>query len=211
MFSFVDSADGEAAATKIQSGWRRTRQRGREFGPRAVAAVRYVQALWRVSRILFPGERGRWILKTKSCVLGWCLRRKARTRCQGGTNLAGDDEFAEQAARAEAVLQWWGLYVDVLRRVQSGVSPGVLHGFCGGGGATEGTRRAGGASYGADLRPMPDYVRRFGETSFECGDCTDWAFMDKLRRRWGVRFAMCSPPCKYYSTARRRDLAATDG
>ena len=27
---------------------------------------------------------------------------------------------------------------------------------------------------------------------------------------WGLRLAMCSPPCKYYSTARMRDLAATE-
>eukprot|EP00966_Prymnesium_polylepis_P046683 1082263-Prymnesium_polylepis.1 len=60
------------------------------------------------------------------------------------------------------MLEWYDTYVSLLRPLRRGKKPCVLHGFCGGGDATEGTRRAGGSSYGIDLRAMPDYVRRFG-------------------------------------------------
>jgi hypothetical protein len=56
-------------------------------------------------------------------------------RCGGGKNLASDEQFEEQRERAERVLDWYRQYVQLLRRLQSGVTPTVVDVFCGGGGS----------------------------------------------------------------------------
>ena len=88
--------------------------------------------------------------------------------------MAGEREFEAQAALSSEMLDWYALYVTLLRRLQSGRTPFVLQNFCGGGGSSEGCRRAGGASHGIDLYAQPDYVRRFGvEVWWEDGDGDD--------------------------------------
>merc|ERR1712091_466954 len=94
------------------------------------------------------------------------LRLTRSHRCGGGANLASEDEFAAQRARAERVLDWYRQYVQLLRRLQSGVTPTVVDDFCGGGGSSDGVRRAGGASFGIDAEAQSDFVRRFGVSSF---------------------------------------------
>ena len=64
------------------------------------------------------------------------------------------------------MLDWYSIYVALLRRLNSGRTPVSLQNFCGGGGSSEGCRRAGGASHGIDLYDQPDYVRRFGADVF---------------------------------------------
>ena len=111
------------------------------------------------------------------------LRMTRGYRCGGGANLATESEFAEQRERAEQVLDWYRQYVQVLRRLQSGVTPTVVDAFCGGGGSSDGVRRAGGASFGIDSAEQSDFMRRFGSTSFERGDATSWADMASAKRR----------------------------
>ena len=47
-------------------------------------------------------------------------------------------------------------------------------------------------------------MRRFGSTSFSIGEGTSWADVGAISRRARAFGAGASPPCKYYSTARRR-------
>ena len=137
------------------------------------------------------------------------MRRGRSYRCGGGKNLASDEQFEEQRERAERVLDWYRQYVQLLRRLQSGVTPTVVDVFCGGGGSSEGVRRAGGASHGIDVEAQPDFVRRFGSTSFSIGDGTSWADVGGVGRRVRAFGAGASPPCQFYSTARRRGDAAS--
>jgi hypothetical protein len=122
------------------------------------------------------------------------LRRGRSYRCGGGKNLASDEQFEEQRERAERVLDWYRQYVQLLRRLQSGVTPTVVDVFCGGGGSSEGVRRAGGASHGIDVEAQPDFVRRFGSTSFSIGDGTSWADVGGVGRRVRAFGAGASPP-----------------
>ena len=71
------------------------------------------------------------------------LRLTRAYRCGGGANLAPDDEIEVQRARGEAVLDWYAQYPRLLRRLMSGQTPSVVDDFCGGGGASDGVRRAG--------------------------------------------------------------------
>ena len=56
------------------------------------------------------------------------VRRGRSYRCGGGKNLASDEQFEEQRERAERVLDWYRQYVQLLRRLQSGVTPTVVDG-----------------------------------------------------------------------------------
>ena len=80
-------------------------------------------------------------------------------------------------------------------------------GFCGQGGVSEGIRRANGSSHGQDLRPQPNYQRRFGELNFSLGDSTDPTVLRDAKRRLGAFLSFHSPPCKDYSSARMRGEA----
>ena len=123
-------------------------------------------------------------------------------RCQGGKNLADDEEFKRQQRRAEEMLQWYEQYVAIVKRARSGVTPMVLSSFCGGGGSSEGVKRSGGCSVGLDSEDQPDYKRRFGEQTFVQGDATSWALISTLCKKYDFIGCMGSPPCKWYSRAR---------
>lgn len=129
-------------------------------------------------------------------------KRLTETRCLGGEALASSAEFAAQKQRADAMLDWYAMYVALLRRLESGVTPFCLQNFVGGGGSSEGCRRAGGASHGMDLYPQEDYERRFGTDAFTQMDGLSWAGVKALRDRHGARFMIGGPPCKFYSRAR---------
>ena len=81
-------------------------------------------------------------------------------------------------------------------------TPGVVDDFCGGGGSSEGVRRAGGVAHGIDSVVQDEFVRRFGAESFMQGDGVSWSVVSKVLKRARAVGGMASPPCKYYSTAR---------
>ena len=210
-------ADAHAAAAKaLQQAWRRRRYgrtsiergwkgvRARRLGS-LTAHVTFLQYVFRRSRELRPGCWRRGGMRG----LMAALRLTRSHRCGGGANLASEAEFVAQRERAERVLDWYRQYVQVLRRLQSGVTPTIVDGFCGGGGSSEGVRRAGGASFGLDQEEQADFVRRFGSTSFTLGDSTAWADVAEVKRRARAFAAGASPPCKFYSTARRPGDEAT--
>ena len=122
-------------------------------------------------------------------------------RCRGGRALANESEFSEQSARAERMLLWYDQYVTILRRLRSGEAPKLLHLFGGGGGSSEGSRRAGALGICVDNEPQPDYERRFGKESFKLGDATSWATVAKLEAKHHFTACLASPPCKAYSRA----------
>ena len=122
-------------------------------------------------------------------------------RCRGGAVLASDDEFAAQASRAERMLAWYDQYVTILRRLNSGETPKLLHLFGGGGGSSEGSRRAGASGICVDNEPQPDYERRFGKETFKLGDATSWSMVAKLESKHRFTACLASPPCKAYSRA----------
>ena len=136
-------------------------------------------------------------------VLGVC-RRVPRRACGNGRNLATDSEFDAQRRLASEMLDWYGCYVAILRRLCSGDVPCLLQGFCGGGGTCEGARRAGVDSVGVDRCDQPDYVRRFGEDRFHLADSTSWAETTRLQRRHSFVGACYSPPCQPHSRLTRR-------
>ena len=69
-------------------------------------------------------------------------RPVTRYACGGGANLASDAAFDAQRQLAERVLLWYRQYPDLLRKL-SKRAPAVVDLFCGGGGCSEGIRRAG--------------------------------------------------------------------
>ena len=170
----------------------------RRLGP-LDAHARFMQHLFRRSRMVAPGC---W------CRGGWRFLRVwrpvRRYACGQGLNLAKEADFKAQAARAQGVLDWYRNYVTLLRNLRGGATPTVVEAFCGGGGKSEGVRRAGGASHGIDKRPQPDFLRRFGEGCFSLADATSPLILKE--RVKGVRAVgvNASPPCKFVSTARQR-------
>ena len=131
-------------------------------------------------------------------------RRPRFTKCRGGTNLAGADEFLAQQTLANEMLDWYGHYAAILKRLNSGEAIRVFDDFCGGGAVAEGIRRGGGVPFGDDFEDQPAYKIRFGADSFTLGDGVDWSLVRRLQKRHGLRLAGASPPCKWYSTARRK-------
>ena len=116
--------------------------------------------------------------------------------------LAIEADFIRQRNLSERMMAWYDQYVTVLRRLRAGVSPQVLHLFGGGGGSSEGTRRGGGSGVMVDNVDQPDYVRKFGVTSFVEGDALSWSLIKSLDKRYHFEGAMASPPCKWYSRAK---------
>ena len=100
------------------------------------------------------------------------------------------------------MLAWYDLYPAVLRRLESGDTPSVVHLFCGAGGDAEGRRRAGGTGIGVDASAQPDFVRRFGEEAFVQGDATEWSLVEGAKQRSRAFGCMAGPPCQFYSTIR---------
>ena len=136
------------------------------------------------------------------------LRPRPGQACDGGRNLVSRQERAAQAARAAQVLEWYMLYVDLLRRLRGGRTPTSLELFCGAGGKSEGVRRARGASHGVDSREQPDYEARFGAETFTLGDATSGVLVNRLCRKLRVEGLGASPPCKPLSTAWMRGEAS---
>ena len=134
-------------------------------------------------------------------------RKRRATRCGGGSHLATPSEFEAQRALADDMLDWYSVYPALLRRLDSGTTPVVIQNFCGGGGATEGCRRAGAACYGVDLYDQPDYRRRYGDDTFTEADGMSWSTIKGLRDKKKADFMMGGPPCKFYSKARVRGEA----
>ena len=127
-------------------------------------------------------------------------RPVTRYACGGGANLASDAAFDAQRRLAERVLLWYRQYPDLLRKL-SKRAPAVVDLFCGGGGCSEGIRRAGMTTCGLDSEMQEDYVRRFGDDAFTQ---TDALVADEVRRaiaQVGAIGVGSSPPCKSHSTA----------
>ena len=121
--------------------------------------------------------------------------------------MAGHDEFVAQKTLANEMLDWYGQYVAILRRLSSGEAPRVMDDFCGGGLSGEGIRRGGGVPFGIDIEDQPSYKLRFSPESFVVGDGVDWSMVNSWKRRHGLSLAGASPPCKWYSTARQKGEA----
>ena len=194
-----------ARLTSIESGW--TGQRAVRLG-RLDSHVRFLQWVFRATRGVRSGcwQAGGGLRLALSVALSFGRHRR-ETKCAGGSNLAQESEFSAQRALADECLGWYSTYVSLLRRLQSGVTPFSLQAFCGAGGSSEGCRRAGGASVGADLYEQPDYVRRFGSEAFDIGDCVDWSFLARLKARHRAKVLIGGPPCKFYSQLRRKGEA----
>ena len=178
------------------------RKRRRRFGA-LESHVRYLQYTFRRSRSVRPGC---W---SRGGMVGLCwYRPRERWACDGGLNLASEERIGVQVARSRAVLDWYGNYVLLLRRLSSGKRPTALVTYCGQGGVSEGVRRAHGGCHGQDLRPQPRYTARYGDRSFTEGDSSDAFSVRDLRRRCGAFVTIASPPCKPYSTALLRGEAS---
>ena len=123
--------------------------------------------------------------------------------------MASDQVWADQRKLSNEWLDWYSIYPQIWRRLHARSPRGVLHAFGGGGGSTEGERRAGGTGgHSIDIEDQPDYVRRFPE-SFTRGDATDWSLIAQIKQKRGLFACFASPPCKWYSTAKRKDQKAT--
>ena len=102
-------------------------------------------------------------------------------------------------ALGSLVLAWYRQYTDLYRRL-SKRPPGLVDLFCGGGGCSEGARRAGFSVHGVDVEEQPDFVRRFGDDAFTLSDAL---LPDEVRRACARVSAIglgASPPCKSYAT-----------
>ena len=201
----VRSLGASWAVPRPSGRWRG--RSGRRLGDLG-AHAHYLQWLFRSTRRLRQGcwRRGmmpRWL----PVLVLRLLRRAPRTACGGGARLAEEAQFEAQRRLAAEMLDWYGVYVAILRRLRSGDVPSILQGFCGGGGSSEGARRAGVDGFGVDICEQTDYVRRFGADSFLAADATSWAATARLKKQHAFVGAMYSPPCQVYSRLRRRGVA----
>ena len=195
-----EASVGEAGyATTIEAGWRGARARA--LGS-IEAHVTFLQWVFRATTGVARGCWSRGGLREPLRVALAFGRRVSHARCENGANLASDEEFATQRALSEEMLDWYGTYVALLRRLDSGKTPFAIQNFCGGGGSSEGCRRAGGASHGVDLYHQGDYCRRFGPESFTQADGMNWSTIHALKSRHKAKFIIGGPPCKFYSRAR---------
>ena len=196
-------AETRAAGPAVDSG-DGVQRRGRRLPFGAVAAhARFLQYLFRRIRMLRPGcwRRGgvpRVMVYRPATVFG----------CRSGLTLASEEAIDAQRERSRRVLAWYANYPRLHRRLHLGRTPTAVVTFCGGGGATEGVRRAGGAAHGQDLRPQPDYVRRYGAETFSQGDSCSPHELRRLCGRTRSVVTLASPPCKDYSSSRMRGKAS---
>ena len=72
--------------------------------------------------------------------------------------------------------------------------------FCGGGGSSEGIRRAGITVCGIDADAQPDYVSHFGADSFTQADALQPDAVLRAMAQVGAMGISASPPCKAYAT-----------
>ena len=183
-------------------GW--SRKQLRAFGP-LEANARFLQDLFRETR---RRNVNAW---TRGGMRGQGRRfSPSQHRCGGGANLATEQEWKAQQKLGLAWLEFYSSYTKILARLKRGSAAGVLHAFCGGGGSTEGVTRAGGPhGHGIDNVDQQAYRERFGAECFTCGDALDWSKVASLQKEHDLLACFASPPCKWYSTARRKDQQAT--
>lgn len=197
--SSSDSAEGEDGAGEslgdvegrtigeIERGW---------HGPWAKrhgaleAHVRFLQWVFRTTRAAKAECWKAGSLRVPYMMASAWGRRQVVTRCAGGAGLATDAEFAAQRKLGEEMLDWYSIYPALLRRLESGITPFCIQNFCGGGGASEGCRRAGGACHGLDAYEQPDYCRRFGAEAFTKADGMSWSTVKGLRDQKQADFLM---------------------
>ena len=178
-------------------------RRRRRLGP-LVAHARFLQYIYRRAISRRPGcwRRGGMV------GLWPFYRPRPAFACDGGLNLAQEGAFVRRAEDARGVLDWYGLYVDLLRRLRSGKVPTSLELFCGEGGKSAGVQRARGASHGVDSRDQERYRSRFGSENFTQGDATSLVLVNRLARKLDAVCAGASPPCKFHSTCGGRTCRA---
>ena len=193
-----------SCSTSIEANWKGAHEK--KYGT-LVSHVRFLQWLFRsVEKLRAGAWATRSVPKWVWGVLRLC-RRKRMTKCFMGKNLADQAEFDEQKVLAHEMLDWYGQYVAILRRLSSGEAPRVFDDFCGGGAVGEGIRRGGGVPYGMDIEEQPSYKLRFAPECFLLGDGVDWSLVRRWQKRHRLRLAGASPPCKFYSTARQKGEA----
>ena len=182
-----------AAAKRVnEPPWVRRR---RKKAPGSVAShARFLQELFRRTRRLRPGCWSRGGMRG----LHW-FRPPVIYGCGGGSDLAPESAFVEQRERFQRACDWYRNYTRLLQARSVGRTPTALVTFCKQGGASEGVRRAGGATHGQDLHAQPRYLDRFGPESFTQGDSTCPSGVADLRQRAGAFLTIASPPCKAYS------------
>ena len=154
------------------------------------AHVRFLQWVFRTTRAAKAECWKAGSLRVPYMIASAWGRRQVVTRCAGGAGLATDAEFVAQRKLGEEMLDWYAMYPALLRRLESGLTPFCIQNFCGGGGASEGCRRAGGASHGLDMYEQPDYCRRFGEEAFTKADGMSWSTVKGLRDQKQAAFQM---------------------
>ena len=167
------------------------------------AAATFLQHVFRRIMLRWPGgwDRG----KPRPAV--W--RPADMPSCSNGLSLADPSSFTSQAELAAHCFRWQSQYVRILQRIESGRQPLVLDLFCGGGGSSEGVRRAGGASMGVDDSDQPSFRAKFGSSCFTLGDALDLERLRGLVRRLRPIGIIASPPCEGFSTATFAGAAST--
>ena len=159
--------------------------------------VRFLQFFYRRSTHVRPGCWARGGL-----VGVWFLRPQLSPRCGFGTRLAPEAAFEAQRSRKRACFDWYMQASKLLKKQSSGAAPLMLDLFCSEGGASEGTRRLGGAVHGVDHVEQPRFTARFGGSpSFDLADALDMELLRYLVRRLQPILIWASPPCQAYTTA----------
>ena len=193
-----------AGQTSIELSWRGAHEK--KHGT-LVSHVLYLQWVFRSVERLRPGAWARHTVPEWIWIVLRVCRRRRLTKCRMGKALAVQAEFDEQKQLASEMLDWYGQYVAILRRLSSGEAPRVFDDFCGGGAVGEGIRRGGGVPFGMDIEDQPSYKLRFAPENFWLGDGVDWSLVRRWQKKHRLRFAGASPPCKWYSTARQKGEA----
>ena len=91
-------------------------------------------------------------------------------------------------------LAWYEQWVRLLRRLDSGRTPGILDLYCASGAFAEGVARAGGVALGVDSADQPHFTSRFGADAFVAGDALSVADLRLLVRRFRPIAVFASPP-----------------
>ena len=187
--------------SRIEAGW--TGKHAKKHGSLR-SHVLFMQWIFRAVCTLAPGTWGRSTVPSFVWLVIRLCRRTRLTKCGMGKRLASGEEFAQQKKLADEMLDWYGQYVAIFRKLSSNESPRIFDDFCGGGAVAEGVRRGGGVPFGLDIEEQPSYRCRFGRESFTCADGVDWSVVRRLQKKHRLRLAGASPPCKFYSTARQK-------
>ena len=169
--------------------------------------VKFLQWLFRGIQQLAPGAWASRSVPSWAWSVMRLVRRPRFLKCGGGQTLAHSAEFARQKSLADSMLDWYGQYPAILRRLCSNEGPRVFDDFCGGGAQAEGIRRGGGTAFGVDIEDQPAYKCRFSADNFKQANGVDWSVVRRLQKKHSLRYAAASPPCKFYSTARQKGEA----